>query len=275
MGRLRRFCWRLRIIFGKKPIDPRPLNPPTLGDFPNSLAIPPKLGGRFCPTGSQCPLNPPTLGDFPNSLAIPPKLGGRFCPTGSQCPLNPPTLGDFPNSLPIPPKLAGRFCPTGSQCPLNPPTLGDFPNSLAIPPKLGGPGGRKYPCYRIRSMKNSRRIRGTTREIEEAAKSMRQNLTPAEALLWNALRGRQLAGLKFRCQHPVGCFILDFYCPACKLAIEVDGGIHAEQQDRDRARTEQLQSFGYTVLRFANEDVFNDLPRVLEQIAEVAKTLVP
>ena len=117
-------------------------------------------------------------------------------------------------------------------------------------------------------MKNSNRIRGTTREIEEAARLLRQQLTPAEEMLWQALRGRKLNQLKFRCQHPVGRFIVDFYCPSAKLVIEVDGGIHSQQQSYDQARTEQMQAFGYRVLRFTNEEVINDLSNVLIQIAE-------
>jgi very-short-patch-repair endonuclease len=69
------------------------------------------------------------------------------------------------------------------------------------------------------------RIRGTNTLIEEAAKQLRKSLTPSEKQLWQALRGGKLAGLKFRRQHPVGNFILDFYCPAYKLVIEVDGEI--------------------------------------------------
>lgn len=122
--------------------------------------------------------------------------------------------------------------------------------------------------------KDSSRIRGTTQNIEQVARLLRQKLTPAEAQLWSALRGRQLLGLKFRCQHPVGRFILDFYCPSCKLVIEVDGGIHAQQKAYDEARTAHLQSFGYRVLRFTNEEVLNDLQTVLARIVEAAEAPV-
>ncbi len=123
--------------------------------------------------------------------------------------------------------------------------------------------------------KDSPRIRGTIQEIEQAARRLRQNLTPAEAQLWNALRRRQLAGLKFRCQHPVGRFIVDFYCPACKSVIEVDGDIHTQQKAYDEARTEQLQSFGYRVLRFTNEEVLSDLQTVRARIVQVAEDCSP
>jgi very-short-patch-repair endonuclease len=123
--------------------------------------------------------------------------------------------------------------------------------------------------------KDSSSIRGTTPQTEQAARQLRQKLTPAEASLWNVLRRRQLLGLKFRCQHPVGRFIVDFYCPSCKLVVEVDGGIHLDQKDYDEARTEQLRSFGYRVLRFTNEEVLNDLQTVLVRIAEAAKIQFP
>ena len=119
--------------------------------------------------------------------------------------------------------------------------------------------------------KRHSRFRGTTPEIEQAARRLRGQLTPAEAKLWNALRRRQLAGLKFRCQHPVGQFILDFYCPAKKLAVEVDGDIHNQQLEYDAARTAHLEQFGYRVIRFSNTEVLNDLQVVLDRIQKAAE----
>lgn len=111
-----------------------------------------------------------------------------------------------------------------------------------------------------------RRIRGTTPEIEAAARRLRTNLTPAEAKLWEAIRGKQLDGFKFRCQHPVEQFILDFYCPSCKLVVEIDGEIHRDRRDYDQARTEKLETLGYRVIRFSNDEVMNNLEYVLERI---------
>ena len=119
-------------------------------------------------------------------------------------------------------------------------------------------------------MNNNYRIRGTTPEIEEVARKLRNNLTPAEARLWEAIRNKQLEGLRFRCQHPVGNFILDFYCPSCKLVVEVDGEIHNHQTEYDNARTSKLAEYGYKVLRFSNEQVINNLPKVLTEIRRVA-----
>jgi len=114
----------------------------------------------------------------------------------------------------------------------------------------------------------STRIRGSTSESEQAAREMRRSPTPAEAALWEALRSRRLDGLKFRCQHALGPFILDFCCPAHRLVVELDGAGHdePEQAGRDEVRTEQLAAYGYRVLRFRNEEVFEDLDAILARI---------
>jgi very-short-patch-repair endonuclease len=116
------------------------------------------------------------------------------------------------------------------------------------------------------------RVRGTSTSIVQAGRSLRQRLTPAEKVLWEALRNKQLMGLRFRCQHPVGNFILDFYCPACKLAIEVDGDVHDSQQEYDAARSRKIESYGYKVLRFRNEEVLGNLTHVLATIETVARS---
>jgi very-short-patch-repair endonuclease len=85
-------------------------------------------------------------------------------------------------------------------------------------------------------------------------------------LLWNAVRGQQMCGLPFRRQHPVGRFILDFYCPRKKLCVELDGGIHDEQRERDAARTEALAHLNIRVIRFRNEEVMTDLASVMQRI---------
>jgi very-short-patch-repair endonuclease len=114
-------------------------------------------------------------------------------------------------------------------------------------------------------------IRGTTPEIERRAKELRCQMTPAESRLWEALRGMQLEGLRFRRQHPVGRFILDFYCPAPKLVVEVDGGIHADSKERDDERTAYLNAYGYQVLRIRNEEIETDLAGVLAQIRDAVR----
>jgi very-short-patch-repair endonuclease len=120
----------------------------------------------------------------------------------------------------------------------------------------------------------NQRIRGTNPQVEEAARDLRKNLTPAEEYLWQALKSKQLNGLRFRSQHPVGNFILDFYCPSCKLVVEVDGSIHDDRQDYDLARTQALEAYGYFVLRFTNDEVLGDRDTVLAKIAEVAAAIL-
>jgi very-short-patch-repair endonuclease len=100
------------------------------------------------------------------------------------------------------------------------------------------------------------------------ARRLRRDSTNVEMRLWQKLRNRQL-GVDFRRQHPAGRFILDFYCPAMRLAIELDGGQHtdAHHETRDRKRDRWLGEHGVTVLRFWNSDIAKNLRGVLEVIA--------
>jgi len=104
----------------------------------------------------------------------------------------------------------------------------------------------------------------------QAARDLRQHMTDAEQRLWQCLRGKQLDGFRFRKQHPIARFVLDFYCPAVKLAIEIDGGQHNTAPGRasDEERTRFLKARGIRVLRFWNHEVLQDLPGVLERIWE-------
>ncbi len=99
-------------------------------------------------------------------------------------------------------------------------------------------------------------------------KQLRNNLTPAEATLWTHLQKKQLAGRKFRRQHSIGKYVVDFYCPAEKLVIELDGADHYTPagSDYDDKRDAYLKSLGLKVIRFENLEVFNYLDAVLEEI---------
>ena len=112
----------------------------------------------------------------------------------------------------------------------------------------------------------------TTAEIVQAAREQRRQPTPAERRLWDALRGRRLAGLKFRRQHPYGQFILDVFCVEHQLEVEVDGGVHTDpaQMARDVERTKFLEERGIRVLRFGNDEVENHLEDVLRRIVDAA-----
>jgi very-short-patch-repair endonuclease len=103
-----------------------------------------------------------------------------------------------------------------------------------------------------------------------AARELCTRETKAEAVLWEALRNRRLAGLKFRRQHPIGPFVVDFCCPDRSLAIELDGGVHADQAAHDAEREALLATAGYRVIRFPNGAVIADLSGVLAAIREAA-----
>ena len=108
-------------------------------------------------------------------------------------------------------------------------------------------------------------------ELFEFARKMRDNPTEAEKRLWEALKNRTLDGYKFRRQHPIGQFIVDFYCHSKLLVIEVDGSHHEleDQKKYDEQRTELLTSAGIREIRFTNEEVLNDFETVLQNIREV------
>jgi very-short-patch-repair endonuclease len=122
-------------------------------------------------------------------------------------------------------------------------------------------------------MRTTRRVRGATQPAVEAAKLHRLEMTDAEAVLWDVLRGRRLGGLRFRRQHTVGPYILDFWCSELRLVEEVDGPIHDHQIDYDEARTAHLEAYGYTVVRFRNDEVLSNLDAVLNRILATANTL--
>lgn len=105
-------------------------------------------------------------------------------------------------------------------------------------------------------------------ELKQSRKSLRNNATAAEATLWKFLKGKQLEGRKFRRQHSVDNYILDFYCPAEKLAIELDGDDHYTDAglEYDDERTKVLNTHGIKVIRFENCEVFEALEAVLEEI---------
>lgn len=99
------------------------------------------------------------------------------------------------------------------------------------------------------------------------ARQFRRNMTPAESMLWDHLHGGRLCHARFRRQHVIAGFIVDFYCHAARLVVEVDGEIHAHQAAEDARREKALTAFGVRVIRFSNEAVMNDLSAVLRRIA--------
>jgi very-short-patch-repair endonuclease len=110
--------------------------------------------------------------------------------------------------------------------------------------------------------------------LVELARELRQRQTEAEGILWQKLRDRKLSGLKFRRQHKIGRYIVDFYCAELKLVVELEGGIHdmPDQKEYDEARFEELRTKGLTILRFKNEEIKQDVQAVLQRIVETIRT---
>ncbi len=105
-------------------------------------------------------------------------------------------------------------------------------------------------------------------ERREFARALRKQQTRAEDILWERLRGSRFHGAKFRRQVPLDRFVVDFYCHAAKLVVEIDGKQHGWFSDYDAGRTEVLERTGVRVVRFANAEVCDDLDTVLERIRE-------
>jgi very-short-patch-repair endonuclease len=141
--------------------------------------------------------------------------------------------------------------------------LGLFEGLLALTPNPS-PQGEGLKDYREMAAKVMVKI----------ARDLRQRQTSAEELLWECLRDRRLNHLKFRRQHPVAntAFVVDFFCHDHKLAIELEGSIHADQQQEDQWRQQALEDIGLKVIRFSNDDVFNHLERVLIDIQRAAES---
>jgi very-short-patch-repair endonuclease len=111
----------------------------------------------------------------------------------------------------------------------------------------------------------------TSEEMKQKARQLRKQMTPAEQKLWQRVRKRQVAGLKFRRQHPFGPYIFDFFCDELRLVIELDGSVHDKPSLRsyDNLRDEWCRACGLIVLRFANEQVFTDVELIVQAILNI------
>lgn len=114
-----------------------------------------------------------------------------------------------------------------------------------------------------------------SRETTLRARRLRHEATPYERLLWSKLKNGQMEGLRFRRQHPVGPYILDFYCPELKLCVELDGHSHGLDgaEARDARRTDYLEARGITVVRFWNDDVKSDLLSVVDSVLRECRAI--
>ena len=120
-------------------------------------------------------------------------------------------------------------------------------------------------------MRKARQYRGGYQfsGLKELVRELRKTQTSAEALLWELIRNRRLLGFKFRRQHQFGDYVADFYCHEAELVIECDGPVHQpnEQWHHDQNRDAYMIAQGLRVLRFTNDQIFNDTEKVLEEIA--------
>lgn len=118
---------------------------------------------------------------------------------------------------------------------------------------------------------------GANAEIFKRAGELRINQTAVEKILWEELREKKINGLRFRRQHPISNFIVDFYCHRKKLVIEVDGGIHRDREvkEKDECRTIELEKLGLTVIRFTNEEIETNIGEVINKIRNLAPPCPP
>ena len=104
------------------------------------------------------------------------------------------------------------------------------------------------------------------RLLTGVAKLLRREMTDAERVLWREVRAHRFSGFKFKRQEPLGAYVVDFICYEARLIIELDGGQHASQQEADAERTRWLESSGFRVIRFWNNDVLSNITGVMQEI---------
>ena len=111
---------------------------------------------------------------------------------------------------------------------------------------------------------------GSEEETAGLARQFRKRMTPCEKILWKRLRGKNIFGVKFRRQHPIGFYIADFYCHQLRLVIEVDGKIHQRQdiKEHDANRTAEMERLGIKVIRFTNEEIKQQIGKVVQKIRQ-------
>ena len=107
------------------------------------------------------------------------------------------------------------------------------------------------------------------REMKRRARELRQNANPLEEIVWTQLRDRRLGGFKFRGQHGVWPFVVDFYCAESRLIVELDGTSHEGREEQDLRRQKEFEELGFTVLRFRNHEVYENLEGFLERVLDV------
>ena len=118
---------------------------------------------------------------------------------------------------------------------------------------------------------------GASPNTFDKARLLRNNMTEAEKIVWDKLKNRNVFNARFRKQHPIGSFVVDFYCHEYKLAIEIDGEIHLKNEviEYDDGRSHDIEKFGIKILRFTNNEVFTSLNYIIEEILKTIAVLEP
>ncbi len=113
-------------------------------------------------------------------------------------------------------------------------------------------------------------------KLKASARQLRQNLTDSERVLWRRLRGKQIEGVQFYRQKPIGDYIVDFYAPQAKLVVEIDGSQHFEAQhmEKDKKRDEYLNSLGLLVLRFDSRQALKEIEGVMDAVYQAVRARI-
>lgn len=128
---------------------------------------------------------------------------------------------------------------------------------------------------KLRSYHNESMWKGAPFENFKLASQLKLSMTEAELTVWERLKNKQFRGYKFRRQHPIHLFIVDFYCHELKLILEIDGEYHEKPEQRlaDKERSELLEYQGLSIIRFTNEEVLNSMDLVLKKLEEKINSL--
>jgi len=115
---------------------------------------------------------------------------------------------------------------------------------------------------------------GAKPETFEAARILRKNMTFYEKLLWERLKLKQICGVRFRRQHPIDFFIVDFYCHEARLVVEIDGEIHNYQTEYDDGRSAEMERYSIKLIRFTNKEVANNIDYIVKKIENEIKSRI-
>jgi very-short-patch-repair endonuclease len=147
----------------------------------------------------------------------------------------------------------------------------DVPRIRFTSPLAGEVGRRSRPGGGVSPMPH----RVVSSHQRSRARALRHDMTSAERRIWSRLRAHRFQGFSFRRQVPIGSYIVDFLCPEARLIIEIDGGQHAVQTNRDAVRESWLREQGFVILRFWNNEVLTKLSGVLHRVAESLRQPAP